>query len=480
MNEQSMYLFSEQVILPSEHQKGKLEVTSALIEGQGSQIASVQRLEREEWQNKFSSESVHDFGRDILSPSFINGHTHLAMSSLRGLGQDALRGNVVEDLYFLVESHLEPEDVRAFVRMGAYENMLCGIGAVWDHYYHASEIANALKDIGLCGVVAPTVQDLSGPGQHQWEQAIETTLTIHEDSQLQQAGVYAALGPHATDTVSPKLWRQLLALAEKHHLVIHAHLAQSFEEYERSQRKFDCSTISGLNQAGVLDAPAGVVLVHSLFVTEEDIALLDPKRHVLAYCPLSQIQFAFPAHIAPWYRAGIPIQIGTDAGACNDTMNVQQELRVMAGGPSFGVTMGTVYQNFQRDGSLDNAKAVYDQRVHIFDQMPDNQDMLQMVWQTPGQLHSDLNMGVIRPGARACLSVWNAKHPALWPATDPIRALVMCDAAPALRNHMLNGKWLAPHDRNLQDYILNSTNFQAAQEEASERLDALLKRLHLV
>lgn len=476
-----MKLFSEQVILPDE---SGLQVRSALIEIQGQQIVQVQPLSRHEFEQtslpSAPTSETFDLGRQLLGPSFVNGHTHLAMSSLRGIGQQALRGNVVEDLYFTLESHLEPADVRAFVRMGAYENLLCGITAVWDHYYHASEIALALQDVGLCGVVAPTLQDLSGPGANDWQTALDTTLELHHDTSLRQDGIYAALGPHATDTVSPRLWRQILKLAGDHHLVMHAHLAQSFEEYQRSMNKYGCSTISGLSEAGVLEAPAGMILVHSLFVTESDIALLDPQRHVMAYCPLSQIQFAFPAHITPWREAGIPIQIGTDAGACNDTMNVQQELRVMAGGSAFGVTQGQSYRHFQQNGSLEAAEAVYQHRVQIYDQTPSTAEMLKMVWETPGQLCRDLNMGVIRPGARACLNVWNPDHPSLWPATDPLRALVMCDAAPALSNVMVNGQWVAPPGQSLQRHLLESANFAEARTEASERLQALLKRVNLV
>lgn len=471
-----MKVFSEQVVLPD---GGGSKVCSALVEIQDQLISNVQEMDRQELQQQPDHGLIQDLGRHILGPSFINGHTHLAMSSLRGLGQEALRGNVVEDLYYTLESHLEPEDVRAFVRMGAYENLLCGITAVWDHYYHAQEIALALEDVGLCGVVAPTVQDLNGPGAKHWEAALETTLNIHHNQNFHNKGIYAALGPHATDTVSPKLWRKLIVLAEQHNLVMHAHLAQSFEEYERSKTKYGCSTIKGLNEAGVLDTTAGVVLVHSLFVTEEDIALLNPERHVLAYCPLSQIQFAFPAHINPWRKAGIPIQIGTDAGACNDTMNVQQELRVMAGGPAFGVTLGEAYKHFQKSGSLESAQAVYDHRVAIYDQTPGNAEMLNMIWKTPGQLCPELNMGLIQVGARANLNIWNPNHPALWPATDPLRALVMCDASPALVNVMVNGLWLAPKGKSLQNHLLESNDFSEAQKEASERLQALLKRSNI-
>lgn len=473
----SIRLFTEHMILG---QGPTLRVESALLTISGDSISQLQPMSRQAFAALPDAADCLDLGQNLVGPSFLNGHTHLAMSALRGIGQQALRGNVVEDLYFQLESHLTPADVRAFVRMGAYENLLAGVGAVWDHYYHADEIASGLQDVGLCGVVAPTVQDVAGPGRDGTEAALETTLAIHRSQHFQQAGIYAALGPHATDTVSPALWRRLALLADQHQLVMHAHIAQSIEEYRRSMNTYGCTPIAGLGEAGILDLPSGLVLVHSLFITAADLQLLSPERHALAYCPLSQIQFAFPAHITPWLQAGLPIQVGTDAGACNDTMNVQQELRVLAGGSAFAVTQGERYRAFQASGSLEAAEAVHTQRVQTYDQTPSLQQMLGMVWETPARFCPALRMGELAVGARACLNVWDLNHPALWPATDPLRALVMCDAAKALRHVMINGQWMAPLETRLQEHILNSTAFQEAQTEASQRLQALLVRTGLV
>jgi cytosine/adenosine deaminase-related metal-dependent hydrolase len=53
------------------------------------------------------------------------------MSAFRGIGGvAALSGNVVEDLFFQIESLVQPGDIRAFTRMGAYEALLSGTGVV--------------------------------------------------------------------------------------------------------------------------------------------------------------------------------------------------------------------------------------------------------------------------------------------------------------------------------------------------------------
>ena len=43
--------------------------------------------------------------------------------------------------------------------------------------------------------------------------AVESTHRISGDATLAERGIFAALGPHATDTVSDDLWRRVVLAA---------------------------------------------------------------------------------------------------------------------------------------------------------------------------------------------------------------------------------------------------------------------------
>ena len=178
--------------------------------------------------------------------------------------------------------------------MGAYESLLAGVGCVWDHYYGRQAVVDALMDVGLSAVFAPTLQDQGGPGSERSEVVLDFTASLAQDHRAAQAGIVAALGPHATDTVSPELWTRVAETADRFQLPIHVHVAQSVEELERSHAQLNLSPIGKLQQTGALDAGPGMLLVHGLFVTHADLDRLDPKRHVLGYCPFSQVQFDTP------------------------------------------------------------------------------------------------------------------------------------------------------------------------------------------
>ena len=133
---------------------------------------------------------------------------------------------------------------------------------------------------------------------------MRTTLAIHKNETLRRKGVVAALGPHATDTVSPELWKTIAATAAAERLPIHSHVAQSIEEYQRIRERHDCTPVELLEKQGVLTADAKMLLVHAMFLTESDIALLHPDKHVLGLCPASAVQFGFPCKYPAWRAAG--------------------------------------------------------------------------------------------------------------------------------------------------------------------------------
>ncbi len=423
--------------------------------------------------------AAQDLGERLITPAFINAHTHLAMGYLRGLATPAqLQGNVVEDLYFQIESHLQAGDVRAFSRIAAVESALAGVGCVWDHYYFGREVADALLDVGLCGVVAPTLQDLSGPGvaalDLQWQAMVDMTA----DARLAAAGIVTALGPHATDTVSSDLWTRVARHSADANLPVHAHVAQSVEEYQRSLIEHGCSPIARLRREGALDAAPAFLLVHGLYVDRSDLTLLDPQRHLLVHCPWSQVQFGFPARVGWWRQAGLSMAIGTDCGACNDTMDVQQELRLAAWGGSYSATWSAEADAFGRDGNAETARALDRRRsIQVTAEIPDATIdwLLNSVWAVPGSAHPRLPLGAIAPGRRANLLVFDTDHPVLWPGTDLAHALTQTTVAPAIHTMYVNGRPIAtPGDH--QRGLLGHPDLRAWRQEANGRMRGLMAR----
>ncbi|MET0339871.1 MAG: amidohydrolase family protein [Polyangiales bacterium] len=424
-----------------------------------------------------SQRDEHDLGERLITPAFVNAHTHLALAFLRGVETTRVRRNLVEDLYFAYESRLSADDIRAFARMGAYESLLSGVGLVWDHYYGGSAVADALRDTGLAGVVAPTLQDLAGPDRDGAEAALDATLRIADDARYRAASVFAALGPHATDTVSPGLFRRIAELSEQRGLPVHLHVAQSYDELARVEAREGRSPLALLAREGILSRAPRVVMAHGLFASIPDLRALDPSRHTLVYCPSSQLQFGFPAPVSRWSELGVSWVVATDCASSNDSMNVQKELRFCAGAASAEITGSLEYESFLSSGEVGHARDTWHERTErakAFGRHVNSEQLLARVWSEAGALHPEVETGVIARGALANLAVWNTDHPAFWPGQDLLRALAMSDISQALHGMYVAGRAVG-EPGHLVESVVGSDAYREARREADGRLAALMR-----
>jgi 5-methylthioadenosine/S-adenosylhomocysteine deaminase len=483
----ALALRSNRVVL---HERGKFVIVPARVVVSG---ASIERVELDP-APAVPADGLQelDLGERLITPAFVNAHAHLALSFMRGrslplgaeLGSRAdprastvksARQNLVEELFFEHERRLTPPAIRAFTRMGAYESLLAGVGFVWDHYYGGRATADALLDTGLAGAIAPTLQDLAGPGMHDTEAQLEATLSIAQDARCYERGVLAALGPHAPDTVSPALLRKVAELARKEQLPVHMHVAQSYDELHRLETRVGRSPLALLSREGVLDEAPHVLLGHALFAHVGDLRSLNPNRHTLLYCPSAQLQFGFPAPLPLWSELGLRWTVGTDTGASNDTMSVQPELRLAAGAASAMTTGSLALARFTERGQVHDAEDAWAQRkerVARFARHVTSSALLSRVWHEAGSMHPALQVGSIARGALANLAVWELDHPAFWPGTDLLRALAYGDTSQALHTLVVAGRVIGtPGD--LVRSVLGSDAYRAAREEANARLSEL-------
>lgn len=442
-------------------------IAPALVTVEGTKITAVKRIK-----DKSSVPKDARLLKDkLLSPAFVDSHTHLAMSFFRGLNaSDFSSGNMVEDFYYRVEGQLTAADVRAFTRMGIFEALSCGTGFVWDHYFFGEAIADAFSDLGFSGVIAPTLQDLSGPGKESWQEQWEATRQIAAAKYGDQA-IFAAWGPHASDSVSPKLWGQIHEAASSSGLPVHAHLAQSREEYERAILCCGQSPVAYLHSLGVIGSSYHKHFAHSIYLEQEDFALLRADRRLtLTSCPSAALIFDFPADPLQWELNEIAWAIGTDCVGANDSHNLQKELRLISGMPMQRLGYSSAYANTDTPALA----AIRSKLRSYSEQFRCPAKLLERVW-TQGSCHPGIKVGRIEEEALANLVVWDLKHPSFWPAKD-LRALAFCDTTTAIDNVMVSGQWMASFG-NFQASLSSSPAYQQSRQEAEQRLAELRKRL---
>ena len=340
---------------------------------------------------RFQELVVEDLGNALITPAFVNAHTHLCMLAFRGIGGLAsLEGNVVKDLYFRLEQNLEPEDVRAFTRLGAVEALMSGTGFVWEHYHFGDMLTKSSQDVGLNGAIASTLQASMVLRKTSYRRRMGRYLCAPQQHHSRSTGTRSTWRPHATDTVSD-LWRKKIAtVADEEELPIHFHLAQALDEVEWSWETHDLSPLGRMQKLGLTDLKVNKLWVHALYVGDEELNLLNPAFDRLGHCPSAQMQFGFPAHTNAWRNRGFDVLLGTDSPSCNDSINVQAELRFFSAADSYAITMGETLRKFRKDPTVKRARSVQDERQIIFDMRAPfvaPSTLLSALWNDAADLH---------------------------------------------------------------------------------------------
>jgi 5-methylthioadenosine/S-adenosylhomocysteine deaminase len=478
---------TSEIVICSKRVLLRNELRAAIIHVNGNRIQSVTETESAQCSSQALAMSrllgvnCYDAGDKLITPAFINCHTHLAMNFFRALSPEQnSQENLIGDFFYLAESKLDAKDIESFTRVAAFESLLSGVGLVWDHYYEGESVAQGCADAGLCAVVAPTLQDLNGPGKQSFEKHLDQTTQLCHERWANQ-GIFAAVGPHATDTVSNSLWEKALTLASQYRLPIHLHVAQRMEEMEYISRMYSCSPFEHLDRVGLFSSNAPTLLVHGVYATEKDLSYLKSPKDVLVVCPYSQMVFQFPARVLDWEKKKVAWAIGTDCAASNDSMNVQKELRLISGLPSLAASFLDSGKAYFNNGKIEDAQAQWSIRNSLFQEhqiFSDPAFLLQRILDIPGRQHPAFTAGVVEAGSLANLVIWDTDHPNFWPSNRALQGLVKNDVTGAIYNLMVFGKWKG-EDGNFSNSLRHGKAYQEALIEAQKRLQYFAQKIRL-
>lgn len=426
---------------------------------------------------KLSDQEVKLYSHQLITPAFINAHTHCAMSFFRSIPTfKKTKANMIEDIFFHLEKHLLPDDVEIFTLFGALENIQNGVGLVWDHYYHPIAMANAFKQAKLMAVMAPTLQDLFGPGVQNCQKFLEQLQNLKEDPLI-----YKALGPHATDTVSVELWKQIIDISIKDNMPIHFHLAQTYKEFSRIKELHQMTPMELLIQKTRIKESPQLVGVHGTYLSQGDLKLMATlKNMAMVQCPQSASVFAFPAHSLNWSKYKIPYALGTDCVASNDSMNIQKEMRAWSAMHLSSVSYSKKYKTFFQDATLENAHDLEKYKTKIWSHYKKDSapaTLLSRVWDIPGHFHPHFKCGKIEKGYQANFAFWDTRDASFWPQVN-LKTLTYGDTIGALTGLMIGGN-VVLSEKMPASVIREGKEYKEYQKIGNARLQSLLKRARI-
>ncbi len=300
-----------------------------------------------ELRNEFPEAEIQDFGEAAILPAFVNAHSHLELSALRGF-LDASENDFSAWLLKTAQTRdglMSAEDVELSAVLGSIEGAKAGVTCFGDIGKHALCGMKALQKIGLRGVSFQ--ENDFGIDENLAQEkflALKEKVEILRDFETEL--VKTGISPHAPYTVSAKLFELLTdySLQENLPLTIHAAESQMEEDFMRrgsglmtrifdkigvSWRSPQLPTIEYLHQIGVLQAKP--LLAHCVCVSETDVLLIAESGAKIAHCPKSNAKFGHGiAPLQSFLDKGVKVGLGSDSVASNNSCDLLEEARFAA------------------------------------------------------------------------------------------------------------------------------------------------------
>ncbi|AGM08537.1 8-oxoguanine deaminase [Amycolatopsis keratiniphila] len=358
----------------------------------------------------------------LVTPGLINTHHHLYQWATRGLAADHTLFEWLVALY-PVWGRLDAEITHAAATAGLTRLATTGCTTVADHHYvfprdggdQVEALAAARIRVGVrLHVVRGSMDRGESQGGLPPDNLVEETEAallgteaaidrFHDDSA--GAHLQIAAGPCSPFSVSERLMTGAAELARRKGVRLHTHLAETVDEEKQCLAEVGCTPAEYADKLGWL--AEDVWLAHSIHLAPEAIRRMGATGTGAAHCPTSNGRIG--AGIAPVRQlldAGVPVGLGADGAASNESGGLGEELHQallqarQRGGPRGLTTREALWM-----GTMGGARCLGRQK----------------------------DLGSIEAGKLADLAVWNLNGLNYAGITDPVAALVLGTTPPVER-----------------------------------------------
>ena len=266
----------------------------------------------------------------VVMPGLINGHSHAAMTLLRGMAEDMALLEWLTKYIFPAElEFVDAEFVRIGTELACWEMIRGGTTTFVDMYYYPDVIADVVESCGMRALISATVIERPSPGAANAADSINIGNAFIKRWKGKNSRITPVFGPHANYTLNEEQLRAVRDAAMKAGVGITIHMSESRYEVDYSQEHYGKPSIELFESIGLFNVPT--IGAHVVWPTNEEIPILAKRKVGVIHNPTSNMKTA--AGISPVTKmldAGINVGLGTDGSASNNDLDMWEEMRLAA------------------------------------------------------------------------------------------------------------------------------------------------------
>ncbi|MFI0231692.1 8-oxoguanine deaminase [Streptomyces sp. NPDC017086] len=389
----------------------------------------------------------------LATPGLVNTHHHFYQWITRGLATDH---NLFDWLVALYPTWARIDERMTYAAAQGSLAMMArgGVTTAMDHHYVyprgcgdlSGSIIRAAAETGVRFTLARGSMDRGEKdGGLPPDFAVETlegaltateeTVRKHHDASF-DAMTQVAVAPCSPFSVSTELMREGAALARRLGVRLHTHGSETVQEEKFCHELFGMGPTDYFESTGWLGAD--VWMAHCVHMNDSDIAAFARTKTGVAHCPSSNARLAAGiARVPDMLKAGVPVGLGVDGTASNESGELHTELRNALLINRLGA---------HREAAL-GARQALRLGTHGGAQVLGRAEQI----------------GSLEPGKLADVVLWKMDTLAHASIADPVTALVFGAAAPVTAS-FVNGRQIVENGRLLtvdEDAVAVSTREEA-------------------
>lgn len=289
------------------------------------------------------ADEVVDLTGHLVLPGLVNTHHHLYQTLTRAFpgAQDVGLFQWLKTLY-PVWARMTPDHVRTSTRLGLVELAISGATTVFDHQYlwpngsRPDDQFEGADGLNIRFHVSRGSMSLGeSAGGLPPDSVVEDEDAILEDTRRLVGAFHqpergamrrVVVAPCSPFTVTADLMRESAVLGRDVGARLHTHLAETGDEEEFCLERFGHRPVAYMETLGWTGPD--VWYAHSVHVSDDEVTRMGAAGTGIAHCPTSNMRLASGlAPISRYLAAGVPVGLGVDGSASNDTSNLLAEAR---------------------------------------------------------------------------------------------------------------------------------------------------------